>query len=151
MEAELDAVFSGYLDAYRAHWRAFPDAAPALRRLQEAGVKVGVLTNGHRDQQEAKLTATGLDSLCGQLFASSELGVAKPDPRAYLEACRRLGSRHHQTLMVGDDYDLDVIAARKAGLYAVHLDRLAVRPAPDPLRISTLLDIPLGTHAHRDR
>ncbi len=137
----LDVVFAEYLSCYAAAWTAFGDAAPALRRIAASGLRTGVLTNGDQDQQTAKLGATGLLDLCGPVLASSQLPAAKPDRRAYLEACRRLHTSPEKTLMVGDNYDLDVLAAEAAGLSAVHLDRSAACTGPAGNRISTLHDL----------
>jgi FMN phosphatase YigB (HAD superfamily) len=46
--------------------------------------------------------------------------------RDFLTACARLGLPPAAVLHVGDRYDLDVVAARAAGLPAVHLDRSGV-------------------------
>jgi putative hydrolase of the HAD superfamily len=43
--------------------------------------------------------------------------------------------------MVGDNYEIDVAAARAAGLRAIHLDRSADRAEPAGDRISTLDDL----------
>lgn len=139
---QLDAVFAEYLTCYEAAWTAFDDAAPALRRIAAAGLRAGVLTNGDQAQQTAKLAAAGQLDLSGPVFASSGLPAAKPERRAYHEACRRLQVAPGRALMVGDNYDLDVLAARAAGLLsAINLDLSANRtqPASDPIR--TLNDL----------
>jgi putative hydrolase of the HAD superfamily len=143
LAADLDAAFAQYQAGYRAAWTAFDDAAPALRRVQARGLRVGVLTNGNRTQQTAKLTATGLIGLCGPVLASSDLPAAKPDRRAFAEACRLLGVCPGQVLMVGDDYENDFLSERAAGLFAIHLDRSAASPPAGRDRISTLGDLPL--------
>jgi len=142
-EAELDDIFAGYLTAYRNNWFAFDDAAPALKRAASAGLKVGVLTNGEQGQQTSKVAAIGLSELCGPVFASSALPRGKPHPEAYAEACRLLGVAPHETLMVGDNFDLDVVAARAAGLSAVHLDRNPDTSCATDC-VSTLTAVPLG-------
>lgn len=147
-EERLDAVFQGYLTGYEQGWRAYDDARDALLRVQDAGLAVGVLTNGDGDQQRSKVRATGLADLCGTVFASAELPAAKPDPRAYAAACEGLGVDPAQTLMVGDNYDLDVVAARAAGLDALHLDRAGLHgdPACSCLRdLASLTLAPLPT------
>jgi putative hydrolase of the HAD superfamily len=136
--AELDDAFAQYLAGYEAGWSAFGDAAPALLRVRARGLRTGVLTNGDQEQQTAKVTRTGLAGHCGPVFASSVLPAAKPDQRAFAEACRRLDARPDQVLMVGDNYEIDILAARAAGLTAVHLDRAGQHPEPDPSRIRTL-------------
>jgi putative hydrolase of the HAD superfamily len=138
-EGRLDAVFAEHLAGYQASWVAFDDAEPALRRVAAAGLRIGVLTNGFQAQQIAKLDAIGLRDLCGPVFASSELPAGKPDPRAYVEACQRLRVEPGHTMMVGDNYELDVLAARAAGLAAIHLDRSAHRSEPADRRITTCM------------
>jgi len=140
---QLDGVFAEYLVYYEAGWAAFDDAAPTLRRVAAAGPRIGVLTNGDQAQQTAKLAKIGLLDLCGPVFASSQLPAPKPDRRAYTEACRRLGVEPARTLMVGDNYELDVVAARAAGLSAIHLARSATCPGPGGDRVTTLHDLPI--------
>ncbi len=60
---ELDLLFQRYLGHYEGAWRAYDDAVPALDELAQAGVTVGVLTNGQDAQQQAKLRAVGMKSV----------------------------------------------------------------------------------------
>ncbi|HZI97488.1 MAG TPA: HAD family hydrolase [Actinomycetales bacterium] len=53
-DERLDSVFRGYLAAYEAAWRAFPDASPSLEAVRRL-TQVGVLSNGDLDQQVAKV------------------------------------------------------------------------------------------------
>jgi len=140
-DAELDAIFAGYLTHYEAAWRAFDDAADALRMLAAAGLATAVLTNGSAPQQNKKLARTGLSALTGPVFTVDDLGVAKPDPRAFRLACERWGLAPGEVLSVGDNHALDVVAARAAGLHAVHLDRLGRGPLGEPSRLTTLRDL----------
>ncbi|MEA5117868.1 MAG: HAD family hydrolase, partial [Propionicimonas sp.] len=106
---QADALFDQYLALYRQHWRAFPGAAELIDRALAAGCRVGVLTNGEETQQREKLAAIGLLSAQVPVFASSALGCAKPDARAFVLACQGLGSPPAQTVMVGDDQAKDVL------------------------------------------
>ena len=85
-DADLDAVFAGYVGAYERAWAAYPDAADALAALRDAGLATAVLTNGTVEQQRAKLRACGLGGLVSPLLTSEELGAAKPDPAATARA-----------------------------------------------------------------
>lgn len=124
-DAELDQLFTGYLRHYRGSWTAFPDARPALEVARGNGWRIGVLTNGSTTQQNAKLAAIGLAELVDVVCTSESLGVSKPAPEAYLKTCEALGTEPADTLMIGDNLELDVVAARAAGLAARHLDRPA--------------------------
>lgn len=138
----LDRLFDGYLRCYETAWRAFDDVDDALTALAGAGVPTAVLTNGTVEQQTAKLAATGLLGRVGPVCTAEELGCAKPHAGAYLSACARLGLPPEAVLHVGDRYDLDVTAARAAGLRAVHLDRTGAGPASERWRITSLRDLP---------
>lgn len=137
----LDAGFAAYLHRYEAGWRRFEDVDDALADVAAAGVPIAVLTNGADRQQNQKLSAVGLAGRVGPVFCCDALGVAKPDPRSYELVCERLGVRVESALHVGDRYDLDVVAAREAGLAAVHLDREGRGPHDEPRRIRSLREL----------
>jgi putative hydrolase of the HAD superfamily len=137
-DEQLDSVFAGYLAWYERSWRAFDDAADAVRAVTGAGLSIAVLTNGTTLQQNAKIAKIGLTGKLGPVLTADDLGAAKPDPGAYLAACRQLDLRTGEVLHVGDLYDLDVVAAREAGLRAVYLDRTDEGPHDEPERITSL-------------
>jgi putative hydrolase of the HAD superfamily len=140
----LDRLFEGYLACYEAAWTKFDDVDSALALLRARGIATAVLTNGTEEQQHAKLAAVGLLAAVGPVLTAEALGVAKPDPAAYLLVCRHLGVDPGAVLHVGDLHDLDVVAARAAGLRAVHLDRVGRGPVDEPCRITSLDE--LGRH-----
>lgn len=125
------------LSRYEAAWRCFDDVEDAVGTVASAGLRVAVLTNGAQRQQDQKLEAVGLSRI-GPVLCSEALGFAKPDPRAYQQACHQLGVACDQVLHVGDRYDLDVVAARAAGLSAVYLDREDDGPRAEARRIGSL-------------
>lgn len=122
-EAEALRLYDAYLSAYADNWIAFPDALPALQGALNSGRTVGILTNGARDMQAAKLEATGLNLPGVTLLPTVELGAPKPDPKAYDAALHIMGSSPSQTLMIGDNVPNDVLAARACGLSAIYLNR----------------------------
>jgi FMN hydrolase / 5-amino-6-(5-phospho-D-ribitylamino)uracil phosphatase len=54
-------------------------------------------------------------------FVSCHTGVRKPDPEAYLGACRTLGKTPDQFVLV-DDRSVNCDAARSLGMHALHFD-----------------------------
>lgn len=94
-----------------------------LTSLRELGHRLAVLTNGDQSQQEDKLALIGIDDLVDDLFTSSRLCAAKPDPQCFVAATELLGLSPGQCLMVGDDLAKDVVGARAAGWSAVWLNR----------------------------
>lgn len=115
-----------YLTAFEAGWAAHDDAVAAVDAILAAGLAVGALSNAASAMQTRKLERTGLATV-PMLVGVDTLGVGKPDPRVFLEACRRLGTAPERTLYVGDELDIDARAARAAGLQAVWIDRPGTR------------------------
>jgi putative hydrolase of the HAD superfamily len=136
---DTEAAFALYLSAYEKSWRAFPDAIPTLRQL--SGCKLAVLTNGDRERQMRKINATGLSGYFDGIYVSSELGIAKPDRRAFQEACSRLGVLPRRCLYIGDNLEIDARAGVAAGLRGVWLDRKGVGGAFDGTTIHDLSEL----------
>lgn len=138
---ELDDIFAGYLNAYEHAWVGYDDVDGVLTSLQALGLRTAVLTNGSERQQRAKLSRLGLLDRVGPVFTAEALGVAKPQPQAFHLVCAALDVAPPRVLYVGDDLEVDVLAARSAGLQAIHLDRLAVGPADGTRSISSLVSL----------
>ncbi|UZN04589.1 HAD family hydrolase [Cellulomonas sp. S1-8] len=143
-----DALFD---DAFASGWTAHADADAVLVRLLDAGIRVGALTNAGHAHQTAKLARVGLGERLEVLVGVDTLGYGKPDPRVFLEACRRLGTAPDRTAYVGDELDVDAVAAQRAGLVGIWLDRPGPRRVPvtdaeiaaaDVTVIHTLADLP---------
>ncbi len=120
---EAVAIFGVYLDAYESAWRLYPDVLPCLEGL--AGTKLGVITNGHREQQLKKLEATAIIAHFALVVTSEDAGAAKPDPDIFATACDRAGVPPAACTYIGDRLDTDARAAARAGLRGIWLDRTA--------------------------
>ncbi len=117
---------AGFERHFREGWSAFDDALPLLDALDDAGLAYGAVSNADLAYQELKLAACGLERV--EMFVGVDtFGVGKPDPRVFLEGCRRLGLEPAEVAYVGDEPDLDAVAAADAGLTGVWLDRPGTR------------------------
>lgn len=85
-----------------AGWVPYPDTLPTLRALRDRGVSIGIVSN-HAYDLRPFFAARGLAPFIDAYALSGEVGAAKPDPRIFETACRLLGTRPDETLMVGDD------------------------------------------------
>ena len=106
------------------------DARATLERLHAAGLRTGVLTNGRSEIQRRKLRATGVDALVDAICISEELGVAKPDVRAFAQAAAAVGVDPADAAMVGDSLPNDVVGALAAGFGLVVWGRAAMASCP---------------------
>jgi 2-haloalkanoic acid dehalogenase type II len=131
--AGLDASLADLLDARYAELRPWPDVAPVLRRLADAGLKLGVVTNCSRRLGEVAARQVGVPF--DRVVTAAEAGFYKPDPRAYRLGVAALGVPAEKCLFVaGSSYD--VIGTAKVGLPTYWHDRIGMTPpanAPTPL------------------
>lgn len=115
-EALADAAFDVFFTA-RHELEFYPEVEHALQRLA-CRFRLFALTNGNAD-----ITRTSLGPFFHGTISAREFGIGKPDPRIFLEACRRLDCSPSEVLHVGDDLALDVRGAQSAGLHTFWLRR----------------------------
>ena len=96
---------------------------PTLDALRSRACVVGVLTNSSGAYTTRKLAAAGLAGRFDVVCSRDTLGFGKPDPRAFHEACRRLGTDPARTAYVGDELRTDPLGAADAGMPAAWLVR----------------------------
>lgn len=121
-EADPGAMVESLRAAEHAALTVDPAAPRALSALA-ADAPLGVLTNGVRDWQRAKLDHVGLTTHVDALVASYDAGAHKPAPAPFRRAETVLPADDH--LLIGDS-DADVEGARRAGWRA--LRHTAARP-----------------------
>lgn len=127
----------------------YDDVLPGLLRLK-GRMRIGSVTNGNADLQ-----TIGLARHFDASVAAPTFGVAKPDPRIFLEACRLLGVAPQDAVYIGDDLLLDVQGAQRAGMRAVWMNRVGklndipneVRPDAEVTSLDGLLDWLRREHA----
>lgn len=119
LSTDLDPL---YLDLL-AHERGLvPGAKEILRKVREAGVHTGILSNGFKDVQHRKIEHAGLSELIDLTVLSDDIDVQKPDTRLYIHAMERAGITDHSAhLMIGDNPDTDIAGALRAGWQAILL------------------------------
>jgi FMN phosphatase YigB (HAD superfamily) len=119
-----------YLEVYSRHWRARPGALEAWSRIADR-VPVGVMTNGFREIQEAKLLRfPEIADRSAATVISEVVGFMKPDPRIFEWAATSVGVAPGRILYVGDSLHSDIRGGHAAGWQVAWIDGDPAR-APD--------------------
>ncbi len=141
-DAEADTLFAVFLAEYQRNWALFPDVLPCLDALQ--GEVLGVISNNATAATLGKLRATGIAGRFAVIMTVDVAGVGKPDPAIFQAACAQAGAPPAQCLYVGDKLNTDALAAQRAGLIGVWLNRRGASLQDDPqvLEIRSLLELP---------
>jgi len=117
-------------DPTAVEWR--PGAKAALERARERA-QVGLVTNGTRATQRAKLDALGIADAFETIVYAADRTESKPSPVPFETALADLDASADSTLYVGNDYRADVIGAKRAGLTACWIPSESDLDAPaDP-------------------
>jgi putative hydrolase of the HAD superfamily len=119
----------------------FDDVVPALTELKRRELILGLVSNVDRDITPL-CDELGLSSLLQVVVTSQEVGFSKPQPEIFKEALKRAKIEASEAIYIGDQYQIDVVGARDAGIKAVLLDRGDdFREVTDCPRIQSLADV----------
>jgi FMN phosphatase YigB (HAD superfamily) len=98
----------------------YDDAVPCLERLRAGGFALGLAGNQPAHARDA-LIACGLD--VDFVATSAGWGVEKPAPEFFDRVIDESGRAAGEIAYVGDRVDNDVLPAKRAGMFAVHIRR----------------------------
>jgi len=99
----------------------FPHAENILKYLSP-NYQLNLITNGFSEVQEIKLISSGLGKYFKVVVTSEEAGFKKPDERIFTYAFEKAGAKPSESIMIGDDYEVDVLGAKAAGMDQVLFD-----------------------------
>jgi len=113
----------------------FKGVEDALRALKEAGLKLGIATNGSGIAAKGIMASLGFVDLFDVMVGADMVENGKPAPDMILLACERLGVEPRESAYVGDAQE-DMVAGRAAGCRAL----VAVNNVDDD-ELTSLADI----------
>jgi len=119
MERELEAASKS---------RLLPGVEGALRKLRDAGLKVGIVTRNC--ERAVRRIVPHIESLCDSFLSRDSVKRVKPDPHHLAALLERLGISERHAIMVGD-HPMDILAGRRAGMRTAGV--LTGRTAEDEL------------------
>lgn len=112
-----------YLNTLALQTQLVPHAIELLDYLHDKGYKMYILSNGFMEVQQLKLQSSGIAKYFARVVLSDEIGITKPDKRLFDYALQVTNSQPHNTLMIGDNYDADILGAHHAGWGQIYFDR----------------------------
>lgn len=119
----------------------FEDTVPALTRLRQSGLTVGLVSNLDTTL-ERFCPDFDLASLLDFVIVSHDIGFEKPQPQIFQAALERAGAAATEAIMVGDQYHSDIVGAIRSGIRPLWLDRDGIfDDQADCRRINSLMEI----------
>lgn len=117
---ELLAASAQHKPAIEAETRPFPGVRQTLWRLYGDGIPLAVLSDSESSSAiiRRRLVQLGIGDCFQAVVSSRDLGLTKPDKRAYLAAATELKLMPLQLAFVGHDAE-ELLGARRAGMRTV--------------------------------
>ncbi len=111
--------------------RLLPYALQILEYLRAQEYKLHIITNGFVEVQTVKLRESDMRKYFQHIITSEEAGVKKPDPAIFNFAIEKTGAIPEESIMIGDDYEVDIEGAKKVGMKTVLFDPGSIFKNPD--------------------
>ncbi len=141
----LDRLF----EITQLNWELEEDALATLKRIEEDGYRMGLISNAGDDKDVQQLLHKfGIGRYFDFALTSAACSYRKPHPRIFELALSRWTFLPSEAVMVGDNLDADIRGAREAGLSTIWITRRISSRKPKQVEIrpdasvSSLSEIP---------
>lgn len=97
-----------------------PGTEKVISRLSEK-YQMHIISNGFREVQYRKLIVTGLSPFFKSVVLSEEVKAQKPSRLIFEKALINVNARKSESLMIGDNYDADILGAKNFGIDQIYI------------------------------
>jgi putative hydrolase of the HAD superfamily len=144
LELVPSTMADDYLQMCPLQKNVIPFTFELLDYLQDK-YNLHIITNGFEDVQHIKLSSSGLLNYFETIITSETCGFIKPDKRMFEFALQKTGALAQESVMIGDNLDVDIAGALNAGLDAVYFNPFQMPHKRIDIReincLSSLMDI----------
>jgi putative hydrolase of the HAD superfamily len=125
------------ISPYKTH--LIEGSLEVLNYLKAKDYVLHIITNGFKEVQHIKLSESKLKDFFYHIIISEDHGVNKPDVRIFELAQRLSGAEIPECIMIGDNYEADILGALNANWKAIYFSETPQQNAqPGFYQISAL-------------
>ena len=131
---------------YESHWKLFPQTQSSLRKIRALGLRMAMLSNSSDAANVRRMLANHkLEKMFDPVVISAEIGIRKPDARAFEPILKTWGIPPAQIVMVGDQLGMDILGAKNLGLRTIWLCTEEKSPSNRPFIGKVCADVEVKT------
>ncbi len=104
-----------YLEISTTKKLLFPKTRETLEYLQKK-YSLHIITNGFEEVQFKKLENCRIRNYFDEIITSEKIGIQKPNPEIFEFALETAGADIDESIMIGDDIDVDIKGAMNVGM-----------------------------------
>ena len=145
LRSALRAMFA----VTQANWQVEQDAIPTLDLLRSRGYRIGAISNASDDDNtQALIDKGGVRPYLEFIVSSASFGRRKPHSDIFRAVLDHFRIPPAETVMIGDDYEADIVGAQRVGIRPIWITRRVAEPVPirpegrPAAVVSALSDIP---------
>jgi len=124
-----------FLDLLPTRTILFPGTKEILTYLAGKGYILHLITNGFEKTQHSKLKHSGLDSFFKEVITSEGSNSLKPNKEIFEYALRKTRAQLHESIMIGDTPEVDILGAKNVGMDQVFVNHLRISIEEQPTYI----------------
>ena len=117
------------IDCYNTYWNTFlknmvlfNGVKELFKVLKKQNKKICILTDLTSHIQFRKIKALGIQKYIDFIVSSEECGKEKPHPIMFFKALEKLNSVKENAIMIGDNWDKDILGAQNIGITSVWIN-----------------------------
>ncbi|WP_299254047.1 YjjG family noncanonical pyrimidine nucleotidase [uncultured Lacinutrix sp.] len=107
-----------YIDYLTTYNHVFDGTIEILDYLKSK-YKLHIITNGFEEVQQVKLEKSKIAHYFNTVTSSETVGVKKPNPKVFNHALKMANISKESGIMIGDNYEADILGALNIGLDAI--------------------------------
>ena len=103
-------------ELYLPYVKAFDGEIETLKKLKEAGILLGVVTNKGAPLTKYSLEVAHIEDLFDVVISADDVAIPKPDPTGIYKALEKLNIKNKEEVLYIGDNDIDYVTASNAGV-----------------------------------
>jgi putative hydrolase of the HAD superfamily len=131
-EELAEKMNTGFLDLLPTRTHVFPYCYEILDYLINKKYILHLITNGFEEVQRNKLKYSGLSKYFTEVITSEASNSLKPHKEIFEYAFKRSNAKPEESIMLGDNIDVDIVGAMNAGIDQVFVNhvnaKLVIKP-----------------------
>lgn len=121
----VDELTNVYIEYNRANHdkkcKVFDNVKDLIEELKRNNIKIGIVTSKREAMAKRGLEINDLLKDMDVIMTPEKTKKHKPDAEPVIEACKELGIKTKEAIMVGDS-NYDILSGNKAGCYTIAVD-----------------------------
>ena len=122
-------------ERFTANDDLYPETVGVVKKLRTMGMQMAIVSDGVN--QERTAGRLGIDGYFHRIVGSVHVGFTKPSPEIFHLALSALRIEPEKAIMVGDNWEADILGGRGIGMRSVHI----IRGNEDPVGPDTIKEL----------